>query len=250
MSTPNALDGFARELVQRGLPADYALCTAAELEDHYGDLVTEQLSAGLDESDAHAEACRRLGDTRTLARKAAREFQRRHWCGRWPLVSFVLAPIPALCLVWSAMAAAAAGVESLCELFGYELTTVDGKTSLFERGLVEVMWGLTFLLGPALVAALFARLARRSGLAPAWVVVVGVQLALFLGLTQFNVDYQRCTLQLGWPIEMPSFASWMVWYFGGTWRHSLQVAIPLLLGLLMVAGQIAERRRAADIIAC
>jgi hypothetical protein len=250
MSLPSALDGIVIQLTKRGLPIDYAERAGIELADHYRDLVSEQRAAGLDETAAVIEAARRLGDLRTLIKKTVREYQRRRWTGRWPLVTFVLAPIPMLCLVWLTMAAVLAGVGSLCDWLGYELTQADGKTSLFERCVVEGMWGFTFLLGPMLVIGLFARLAGRGGLALSWGVFVGVQMALFVGLTQFNVDYQRCTLQVGLPIDMPSLSGWINWYIGGTWRHLLQVVVPLALGLLIFASQVASRRRAANIVAC
>ena len=49
--------------------------------------------AGLDEVAASTEAVRRLGDSRTLVKKTVREYQRRFWCGRWPLLTFLLGPI-------------------------------------------------------------------------------------------------------------------------------------------------------------
>jgi hypothetical protein len=249
MSTPNALEGFARQLIKRGLPADYSEHAAAELADHFHDLKSEMSASVFDEVTAPAEALRRLGDPSGLVKKTVREYQRRHWCGRWPLVTFLLAPIPALCVLWLAMAATLAGAGSLCKLLGIALSQVDGRTSLFERCLIESMWGITFLLSPVIVTALFSRLARRSGLALAWGLVVGVQLMLFVGLTHFDVDYQRCTLQVGLPVDMPTLSGWVNWYFGGTWRHLMQVVVPLALGLMIFAGQVAGRRRAASAIA-
>lgn len=178
MNTPSALEGVARQLVQRGLPAGYAAHAAAELVDHYHDLQAQLRATGVGDETASAEALVRLGDSSTLVKNTVREYQRRHWCARWPLLSFVLAPIPALCLFWAAMAAILVGVGWLCQFLGIELTQVDGETSLFERSLVESMWGVDFLLGPILVMSLFAWLARRSGLSLAWGVVVGVQMAL------------------------------------------------------------------------
>ncbi len=160
--TPAVLESFAADLVRRGLPVDYAERAGTELADHFGDLAAELIASGLDETAASQEAARRLGPQRMLLKKTVREYQRRQWCGRWPLLTFVIAPIPALCLLWLASAAVLAGVGSFCEWIGIAVTQVDGKTSLFERCLVETMWGYTFLLGPMLIAALFARLARAA----------------------------------------------------------------------------------------
>lgn len=248
--TPIAPENFAAELVRRGLPVDYAQHFAAELDDHRRDLLGELRASGFDKCAAEIEAARRLGDDRLLAKRTVREFRQRHWCGRWPLVTFVLAPIPALCLFWLAMATVLMGVTFMCQTLGIELTQIDGKTSLFERSLVESIWGVAFLLGPVFITSLFWKLARHSGMALFWGVLVGVQIASFIGLMQFNVDYQRCTLQVGMPIDLPSLSGWIHWYFGGTWRHLVQVIVPLALGMSCVASQMMARWRALSKIAC
>lgn len=69
-------------------------------------------------------------------------------------------------------------------------------------------------------------------------------------MTHFNVDYERSTLQLGLLIDMPSLSGWIHWYFGGTWRHLVQVVMPLALALAIVAYQTAYRRRAMSAFAC
>jgi hypothetical protein len=248
--TPAAPESLAAELVRRGLPAEYAQRAASEFADHQLDLVNELKLNGIDEIAARAEASRRLGDDRMLVRKTVREYRQRCWCGRWQLLTFLLAPIPALCLLWLGMAAILVGIGSLCDWLGYELSQVDGRTSLFERSFVEAMWGVTFLGSPMVVTAWFGRLAYRRGLAVYWAIAVGVQMALFVGLTQFNVDYQRCTLTVGLPIDMPALSGWIHWYFGGTWRHLTQVVVPLVLGLAIFAVQVAGRRRAMSELAC
>ena len=99
MNTQELHDGFQTELVRRGLPADYASGAAAELADHHRDVVEELRATGLDDSAAETEAAQRLGDRRLLVKKAVREFQRRHWCGRWPLLTFFIGPVVLLIAV-------------------------------------------------------------------------------------------------------------------------------------------------------
>ena len=94
MNTPESLNGMVSDLIRRGLPADYATRAAAEFSDHHRDLVEELQASGLSESQATTEASHRLGDSRTLVKKTVREYQRRFWCGRWPLLMFLFGPIP------------------------------------------------------------------------------------------------------------------------------------------------------------
>src|SRR5262245_40244470 len=100
MNTPESLNGMISELVRRGLPSAYAQRSVAEFADHYRDLVEELQAAGCSEADACAEASRRLGDSHTLIRKTVHAYRRRSWLARWPLVTFLLAPIPALIATW------------------------------------------------------------------------------------------------------------------------------------------------------
>ena len=100
MNTPDALNELYAQLVRRGLPAEYARRAAAELVDHLRDLLDELQAVGMSESQAAAEASHRLGDSRTLVKKTVREYQRRYWCGRWPLITFLLGPIPVLVFTW------------------------------------------------------------------------------------------------------------------------------------------------------
>lgn len=89
------------ELIRRGLPADYAQRTADELDDHRADLLADLHSADADNPDEIANE--RLGETRQLAKKIARDYQRRSWFGRWPLISFLIAPVVILNAVWTAI---------------------------------------------------------------------------------------------------------------------------------------------------
>src|SRR5437764_607757 len=69
----------------------------------YGyELVQELQSTGFSDSQAMTEASHRLGDSRKLAKKTVSEYRRRHWCGRWPLLTFMLAPIPAYIAAYAA----------------------------------------------------------------------------------------------------------------------------------------------------
>ena len=248
--TPAVLDHIAVDLVCRGLPVDYAQRAAAELADHYRDLVAEFRATGMDEPAADEEANRRLGDTRTLVKKTVREYQRRFWCGRWPLMTFLLGPLPAMCLVSLAIALVLAGIATAGDAIGIRLGPPDGKTSITELFCIEGIWCLLFALPPMLVAVVFLLLARRSGCGLAWGGIAGIEVAILSGLTHFNVDYQHGRLQMGWPLEMPTISGWLNWYFSSSWRHLLQFSLPLATCAIILAICLVAQSRKAKLVAC
>ena len=159
--------------------------------DHFGDLVTEQRAAGLDEPAAVAEAARRLGDSRMLVRKTVREYQRRYWCGRWPLVSFALAPVPAFICAWF--------VASLASIQTYNVLGSAGKwlgmaaPAPATIGILKLilLGGATAVVAPLALTFLYCRLARRAGCGRPWAAPSVFQIAFLAGLLNFGVDYQR-----------------------------------------------------------
>jgi hypothetical protein len=166
-------DGIVGALVRRGLPIDYAQRAAAELADHHGDLVGELRAAGMDESSATADASRRLGDTRRLVKKTVREYQRRFWCGRWRLTTFLFAPIPLLVLAWIGTALVA-GVCLVLPLYliGVKLSgPPDGIVSMGDYAGVYLAQALYYFIAPTLVMLLLARQAKRAALGWRWVAV-------------------------------------------------------------------------------
>jgi hypothetical protein len=248
--TPAPLEHIAVDLIRRGLPIDYAQRAAAELVDHHRDLVAELQNAGVDESAALAEASRRLGDSHTLVKKTVREYQRRHWCGRWPLMTFLLGPLPAMCLVSLAIALVLMGIAATGDAFGVRLGPPDGKTSITELLCIEGIWGLLFALPPMLVSIVFLWLARRSSCGLAWGGIAGIEVALLSGLSHFDVDYQHGRLQVGWPIDMPTMSGWFDWYFSSSWRHLLQFSLPLATCAIIFAFCLVAQSRKAKLVAC
>jgi hypothetical protein len=179
--THELLDGMVAELICRGLPADYARRAAAEFDDHHRDLVEELKTAGRSESQALADASARLGDTRTLIKKKVREYQRRHWCGRWPLATFFLGPIPLLFLTWVAISLAA-----LCIIWPLQRSGFvgpdewDGIISTRDYVMAYLVQAIYLFAAPAVVMFVLARLARRAALNRIWIGVAACMLALFV----------------------------------------------------------------------
>jgi hypothetical protein len=181
MNKPEALNGIVGELVRRGLPGDYAQRAAAEFADHHVDLTQELRAAGWCESAAIDEASRRLGDVRTLAEKTARQYQRRFWCGRWRIATFLLLPIPMLIGLWlvTILAWAVCVVMPLraLNLVGPEIPP-DGIISTGEH-IVSCLIQAWFLFAmPMLAMVVFVRLSQRAALGSRWNVLAGAMLAL------------------------------------------------------------------------
>jgi hypothetical protein len=174
---------IAALLVRRGLPVDYAERAAAEFEDHHGDLANELSESSGDENEIVAEATRLLGDCRTLIKKTVREYQRRSWCGRWPLTTFLIGPIPLLLAAWTATILVAGGAVWLLHQAGFVGDFhEDGIVSAQEWWLDRAVAVWFLLAVPAIVVLILARLARRAALGWPWIATAAMVLALFVGL--------------------------------------------------------------------
>jgi len=233
-STLNPLDGLAAELVGRGLPVDYAQRAASEIADHHRDLVSELRSTGLDETAAAAEASRRLGESRTLTKKTVREYQRRFWCGRWPLLTFFIGPIPLVILTW-----VATWIAVFCFVWPLQKLAIignyqpDGVLSTWER-LVCLGGQAWFLLAtPALALLILSQLAARAALGRSWVVLTAGILAMFSGLflCEFAGNCFRFTLPADQGLLMVGFPFVRFWLGTRNWGtlapYIAQVLLPL-----------------------
>ncbi len=259
MNTQKLHDGFQTELVRRGLPVEYASGAAAELADHHRDVVDELRATGLDNSAAETEAANRLGDRRSLVKKSVREFQRRHWCGRWPLLTFLLGPIPLLFLIWAATMLVALCILWPLEKMGLELNAPpDGIISTGERVGLYVAQGLYLFVAPALVMFVLARLIKRSAMGSHWLCLGAGVLAAFVGLFLFDYsDVVRVDLpadKVMMVMGLPMFESW-----AATWKwythdplHIVQFLLPLGIAAAMVlrSKQLALRSRRPMIGGC
>jgi hypothetical protein len=205
MNHPESLHNFLSELVRCGLPPKYAQRAAAELVDHHGDLVDELRSTGINEAQAVAEALRRLGDSQALVKNTVREYQRRHWCGRWRLVTFVLAPLPVLIVAWIVSLFALVFASGQYVLWtGIEMDGIKGPhhfAPLWMKyaGLISI-----FVLVPTFVTYTFAKLANRAALGWPWIVVVACILGLAAGTFRFErADYSARVLSYDQPGGQP-----------------------------------------------
>ncbi len=234
-STHEPLKAMVANLIRHGLPADYAQRTASELADHHRDLVEELQTAGWTESYALSEASRRLGEPQALVKKTVREYQRRYWCGRWPLLTFFLGPIPGLLMVWVITGLMLAGIGWILGVIVDETTA----SAIEPVGQYVVLYSLKIwltLASPVLVMAMFCWLASRAAMRQAWTCVAAGTMATFIGFVPCNIDFKTAAnptgrFMIGYhPWFLPENFNWHLLNFftWDPWQLS-QLILPLLI---------------------
>ena len=171
MTNPSFLQQVRSELGRRAMPSAYVERVVAELADHQSDIVSEQLDDGLTEEQAARNAASRLGDPVQVADVAARQFRSQNLVGRFPLLTFLLAPIPIVLLSWV--------VYFLVGLIGLKsLAAIAGNQAPITSWAVELVKIAAVIVPPAFAAALFCWLATRSGSGIRWLVASCILLAI------------------------------------------------------------------------
>jgi hypothetical protein len=107
MHKPDVVADVRRRLLRNGFAHRYANGVARELEDHWVDLVEENLRQGHTRVEAEAQANAHLGDARVLAEDFSARMRQTSWLGRHPALGFSLLAIFATVLWWGLWLAAA-----------------------------------------------------------------------------------------------------------------------------------------------
>ncbi len=245
MDIQQPLDRLAQELKRRGLPQEYVARYVDELNDHIIDLIEERrsgMSKDAPNSDAlntkptdWNEIAARIGDPATLAEAASVEFSRRTFCGRHPVLMFLLAPLPLAVLAWAAMFAASfglmAGIVAIAQWLGGD-ADMGVTVARWPTGVVW-MFATLFVLSatapPAALTVLLCRLANRSGLSWRWSLAACLVLALVAGMFQASFG-PPVTVGDGDGRIMLGFGMWLF----PPVQQLLQFALPLAIGLGLV----------------
>ncbi|HJS06388.1 MAG TPA: hypothetical protein VJ809_01975 [Pirellulales bacterium] len=258
MNRPESLNGIVSDLIRRGLPADYSNRAVAELADHHRDLLDEMQASGMSESQAAVEASRRLGDSQTLVKNVVGEYQRRYWCARWPLVTFLLVPVPTWMAAYIATALVMIGVARCLWAVGLiesrNLHVAISTAPFWFLCSVDVFLWVGI---PTLLTIGLAYLAKRSALGWQWVALAACVMALSAGSVRMErvmtVDPQTLTraadrqyrVWVSLPLIEPGWwhrTGWRRWY-GGYPVQAFQFFVPLAAGgtFLFRARQLAQR---------
>jgi hypothetical protein len=253
MNTPESLKEMSSALILRGVPVEYAQRAAREFADHHSDLVDELRASGMSELQAVTEASRRLGDSRTLVRKTVRQYQRRFWCGRWPIITFAIAPPILLAVIWTSTCLSLVPISmSAFRLFGKSEVFEAFNETICGAALVLFLKVWIMLISTSAVTAVFQWLAMRAALALYWPMVAASCLFLCVGFLTceiklpLNADPTGCltfTYRLWF---LPEF-----WNFGllrflvrDYWQIS-QILLPFAVSLLAM-GYLSHRRNLAS----
>jgi hypothetical protein len=251
MNTPEALNRMVSDLIRRGLPIEYAARAAAELADHHRDLVEELRPTGWSESQMNDEASRRLGDSRALIKKTVKEYQRRYWCARWPLLSFLLGPIPLVIGVSFAINMAAFCIVGPLHLLGYVSGYADGIISPAERFQIYVLQAIHLFIAPTIAMLFLSWRARRAALPFLWIAISASTLFLMLVTIRCGIPDPIPTMFASdgktvpadrylWVMSVPH--SWSELASFITWTH-VQALVPFLIlaGVAIHAAQLSRR---------
>ncbi|NOY41527.1 MAG: hypothetical protein GXP26_06790 [Planctomycetes bacterium] len=238
MNTQELHDSMATGLAQRGLPSEYAERAAAELADHHRDLVEELTTAGMDKPTALTKASSRLGDQKTLVKKAVHEYQRRHWCGRWPLLTFILGAPLTVVGTWAAIGISLYAISFVAPWLFTPLYA-DAYVAMSKVGQFWVVWFAMLVTVPSLCAVLFARLAYRSGLGWPWALASCFVVAVLAGLPRTWIDCEQVmgVISLNFSLSPTHIFRWYCGHgIGGgpAQAQLLQWLMPFAVGLFVI----------------
>jgi hypothetical protein len=186
MDIQQSLEHLTAQLERRGLPRTYIARLVDELDDHICDLIDERNQAMSMDARRSCDLPDRLGTANHLADAAAAEYRRRTFGGRHPILTFLVAPVPVLLVLWI-------GCLTAALLFARSVPYVLGDAYRFEGriaaewppALFAIAWGLMYAVrvAPPLVAVtLFCWLARRSHVSWRWTLGAVLLVATLGGL--------------------------------------------------------------------
>jgi hypothetical protein len=168
---PKWLEELQKQLARRRLPATYVARLMDELSDHVTDLLEDQMSTDALESRSVFE---RLGAPQDVARQAADEYRRRSFCGRHPILIFVVLPIVAAVVGLYAELMGLAALGMALKSYGAELSSE--RLSPWSAGGMRLVCTLAILFPAMCTAGLFAWLAARTDVNRKWAMIAVVTL--------------------------------------------------------------------------
>lgn len=90
------LTELRNELLRCGISPQHVARTLNELDEHFDDLVDEQLSAGSSRQAAELAALKRIGSLDTVAKQMQQTPELKSWAWRWPKLAVIIYPLACL----------------------------------------------------------------------------------------------------------------------------------------------------------
>jgi general stress protein CsbA len=173
---PQPFENLGEHLLRAGVAHRHVRRYVRELHDHYEDLLREELSKGVDRSEAERAAYARLGNEEELARSVLAQPALRSTAARHPILVFGAAPFVAW-LTWLALSLFAFGVwaESYRQP-GLRTLELGYALLLFNARVLPVALGILLL-----VASIRQRMTSH------WPMIGTAIVALFAGTLGVNI---------------------------------------------------------------
>jgi hypothetical protein len=219
MECREPLEQLQRNLLRRGLPRDYVNRAVQELADHHADLVEAAPENGA--ATTGDAAWQRLGNVDSISKELARKYHQRTFAGRHPVLTFVIAPFPAMLLFWVATFAVTWGTISVVGSAWLDEAETSAMRDMMQPENRIAVWSAyaihfaTLVVPPVIGALWYCRLARRSGRGIRWAAAACALVTLLACLVfsdlRMPVDEQHGTLVIGlnvtllpWDWRLPS----------------------------------------------
>jgi hypothetical protein len=227
------LEQLRAELAKQHLPPLYVERLMSELSDHIFDSLEDPMSTDVKEI---GHVATRLGAPERVAIAAAKEFRGARFCRRHPLVMFVVLPVFALPILWTACVIA---LVALCKWFGLETAGPGIGGGVWHWATVNAPFVvLVTIAGPiGLAAWLFCRMATKAGVSWKWTLAASLILAVIGGAAMAQVVLpgagSKGSVMLGLSLSTHPSAAQL-----------LQFALPLAIGAWAVFRQVQAQSAA------
>jgi hypothetical protein len=237
MDDPRWLESLRDEFARRKLPPHETERMMLELTDHFHDFMEDHMSKDANNRKQFDQVRmeQALGSPSEIATAASKQFRRRRFSGRHPLLVFAVLPVVSLPLL----------SFGLMFLVGWLLSLLVPESALLDNG-VEPTWHLPLaravicglVILPAIgLAALLCRAARKATLDWKWPLTACLLLALVAGSVFSQIEPKTATkpglLMLG--VGTPSSAT--------IGLQAIQLFAPIAIGLWVLR---RERMAAAQ----
>jgi hypothetical protein len=163
-------------LVARGLPEGQASRVAREICDHIMDLRDEAQRDGIPPEAVQDFVDRRLGPLDPIADAVVSEYRGRSFCGRHPVLCFLVAPLPLVTVAWAAIHVATLAVVGLLRDARATVASAD------PNAIVQFADYGSQSIAFAGIASMLLWSFRHSGHPARWLSVAWLQLVVFAAL--------------------------------------------------------------------